>query len=83
MALPPARVGFTMPSTLSSEELRQLADLAALEIAESELERLRAELSAILEHVEGVGQLVAGLEVEVGFKALSSVDRSDALENLL
>jgi aspartyl-tRNA(Asn)/glutamyl-tRNA(Gln) amidotransferase subunit C len=46
-----------MAQTLSSQEVAEIARLARLELSEDEIESLRAELSAILEHMDALAAL--------------------------
>lgn len=47
-----------MPSSISREDVAHLASLARIDLSEAELERLGAELPAILEHVAVVQEAV-------------------------
>ncbi len=45
---------------LSNDEVRHVAMLARLDLADDEVERLSGQLSAILEYAEQVGELATG-----------------------
>jgi proteasome accessory factor A len=53
----PARPGRERPVKITSETVRELAELACLELSDEELETMRADLEAILEYVDLLGEL--------------------------
>lgn len=63
---------------LSADEVRHVARLARLGLSEDEVEQLRAELSALLEHVDAVRALdTDGVPPTAHPIALENVLRSD------
>lgn len=63
---------------LSSDEVRHIASLARLALAEAEVERLREQLSGILEHFELLGELdTSGVEPTAHTLPLTNVMRDD------
>ncbi|MGH9292459.1 MAG: Asp-tRNA(Asn)/Glu-tRNA(Gln) amidotransferase subunit GatC [Acidimicrobiales bacterium] len=63
---------------LSADEVRHVARLARLGLSEDEVEKLRAELSALLEHVDAVRALdTDGVPPTAHPIALENVLRSD------
>ena len=52
------------PMDISSEDVRQVARLARLELTDDEVERFRRELSTILDYVEQLERLEAGTAAE-------------------
>ncbi|MCB0875869.1 MAG: Asp-tRNA(Asn)/Glu-tRNA(Gln) amidotransferase subunit GatC [Solirubrobacterales bacterium] len=63
---------------IDREQVLYIAKLARLRLAEEEVERMSAELSGILEHVETIGSLdLDGVEPTTHVVALENVMRPD------
>jgi aspartyl-tRNA(Asn)/glutamyl-tRNA(Gln) amidotransferase subunit C len=68
-------------SKLSRDDVLKLASLSKLRLSEAEIERLRAELSEILNYVEILDQVdTEGLEPTYQVTGLKNVMREDELE---
>jgi aspartyl-tRNA(Asn)/glutamyl-tRNA(Gln) amidotransferase subunit C len=68
-------------SKLSRDDVLKLAALSKLRLSEAEIERLRAELSEILNYVEILDQVdTEGLEPTYQVTGLKNVMREDELE---
>jgi aspartyl-tRNA(Asn)/glutamyl-tRNA(Gln) amidotransferase subunit C len=68
-------------SKLSRDDVLKLAALSKLRLSEAEIERLRAELSEILNYVEILDQVDSeGLEPTYQVTGLKNVMREDELE---
>lgn len=68
--------------TISREELLRLARLSRLRLSEEELERLPAELTAILEYVRQLDDVdITGLKPTYQVTGLKNVSRPDELKN--
>ncbi len=66
------------------EDVRRVAFLARLSLAEDELDRLRSELDTILRHFESLNE-VATAETDAAFQSPTNVDvlRSDDVGEML
>ncbi|MPZ24126.1 MAG: Asp-tRNA(Asn)/Glu-tRNA(Gln) amidotransferase subunit GatC [Dehalococcoidia bacterium] len=63
---------------LTSEEVRHIARLARLGLSEEEIERMRVQLSTILEHFELLGEIdVSGVQPTDHTLPLTDVMRDD------
>jgi aspartyl-tRNA(Asn)/glutamyl-tRNA(Gln) amidotransferase subunit C len=68
-------------SKLSRDDVLKLASLSKLRLSEAEIERLRAELSEILNYVEILDQVDSeGLEPTYQVTGLKNIMREDELE---
>lgn len=67
-----------MAPMIDREQVLHIARLARLRLSEEEVERMSAELSGILEHVEAIGGLdLTGIEPTTHVVALENVLRPD------
>jgi aspartyl-tRNA(Asn)/glutamyl-tRNA(Gln) amidotransferase subunit C len=73
-----ARVGTYDQPMIEREQVLHVAELARLKLSDEELDRMAAELSGILEHVEKISELdLEGVEPTTHVIALENVLRSD------
>lgn len=73
-----ARVGTYDPAMIEKDEVLYVARLARLKLTEPEVERMAAELSGILEHVQRISELdLDGVEPTSHVIALENVFRPD------
>ena len=68
-------------STISTDTVRSLATLSALDLSQAELATMTVELESILANIEALGELdTEGVEPTYQVTALSNVWRQDQVE---
>jgi aspartyl-tRNA(Asn)/glutamyl-tRNA(Gln) amidotransferase subunit C len=70
--------------SLTTEQVEQVAHLARLRLTPDELERMRAQLSSILDHIEMLQEVdISGVPITAQVTDLTNVMRDDVVNSAL